>query len=135
METVASMGNEDLEMFEQVKQPAYINHNAYLKNAPAFDKEKDNFISQADPQVKISVEGEETYLEIQLEKDMLDIPSEIICTEKLGMVRIPEAPFDGPDGESIVLDTDYNGTKRCETPAAGPLEGLKEGYNKIKIWG
>ncbi|MCQ4772074.1 hypothetical protein NE579_16890, partial [Intestinimonas massiliensis] len=54
METVASMGNEDLEMFEQVKQPAYINHNAYLKNAPAFDAEKENYTSAADPQVKIS---------------------------------------------------------------------------------
>ena len=135
METVASMGNEDLEMFEQVKQPAYINHNAYLKNAPAFDAEKENYTSAADPQVKISVEGEETYLEIHAEKEMLHMPAGIISTETLGMVRIPEAPFDGPDGESIVLDTDYNGAVRCETPAVGPLEGLKEGYNKIKVWG
>ncbi len=58
METVASMGNEDLEMSEQVRPAAYINHNAYLKNAPAFDAEKENYTSAADPQVKISVEGE-----------------------------------------------------------------------------
>lgn len=135
METVASMGNEDLEMFEQVKQPAYIDHNAYLKNAPAFDAEKENYISTSDPQVKILVEEDGTYLEIHAEKGLLDTPAEIICTEKLGMVRIPEAPFDGPNGESIVLDTDYSGSKRCEAPSVGPLEGLKEGYNKIKVWG
>ena len=81
------------------------------------------------------MEGEETYLEIHAEKEMLHMPAGIISTETLGMVRIPEAPFDGPDGESIVLDTDYNGAVRCETPAVGPLEGLKEGYNKIKVWG
>ena len=82
-----------------------------------------------------SLNGEETYLEIHAEKEMLHMPAGIISTETLGMVRIPEAPFDGPDGESIVLDTDYNGAVRCETPAVGPLEGLKEGYNKIKVWG
>ena len=34
-----------------------------------------------------------------------------------------------------VLDTDLVGNKRTDAPNAGPIEGLKEGHNRMKIWG
>ena len=58
------------------------------------------------------MEGDSVYLEMNVEKDMLSIPTEIIDTEKLGMVRLVEAPFDDPDGNPIVLDKDYLGKTR-----------------------
>lgn len=74
VQEVTALGNGDVEMFEKVKQPVYINGNAYLKGAGAFDREKENYISQADPQVKIVSEGDAVYLEMNVEKEMLSIP-------------------------------------------------------------
>ena len=135
VQEVTALGNGDVEMFEKVKQPVYINGNAYLKGAGAFDREKENYISQADPQVKIVSEGDAVYLEMNVEKEMLSVPTEVIDTQKLGMVRLVEAPFDDPDGNPIVLDTDYLGERRKAGSAAGAIAGLKEGFNRFRVWG
>jgi hypothetical protein len=50
-------------------------------------------------------------------------------------VRIVDAIFDDPNGEPIVLDTDYTGAHRAEKPVVGPVEGLKAGFNRMKVWG
>ena len=39
-----------------------------------------------------------TYLELNVEKEMLEIPTEIYNSEKLGMPRITEAAYENPDG-------------------------------------
>lgn len=135
VEKITSAGNGDHEMFDTVKQPVYINQNGYLNGAKAFCREDINFMSDADPEAKIVKDGDETYLEINVEKGLLDIPTRILDTRMLDMVRIVEAPYEDPDGNPIVLDSDYLGCKRDSAPAAGPIQGLKEGYNKIKIWG
>lgn len=135
VEKITSAGNGDHEMFDTVKQPVYINQNGYLNGAEAFCREDTNFMSDADPEAKIVKEGDETYLEINVEKGLLEIPTRILDTRMLDMVRIVEAPYEDPDGNPIVLDSDYLGCKRDSAPAAGPIQGLKEGYNKIKIWG
>lgn len=135
VEEVTSHGNGDHEMFALVKQPVYINGNCYLKGAPAFAREQENYKSPADPQVKIITEGEETYLELDADPGLFNLNTEIITTEKLGMVRIVEAAYEDPTGAPITLDTDYNNNPRKTRPTVGPLENLKEGYNRIKIWG
>ena len=94
-----------------------------------------NYISQADPQVKIVSEGDAVYLEMNVEKEMLSIPTEVIDTQKLGMVRLVEAPFDDPDGNPVVLDTDYLGNTREAGSAAGAFADLKEGFNRFRVWG
>ncbi len=134
MQEVTALGNGDVEMFEKVKQPVYINGNAYLKGAGAFDREKENYISQADPQVKIVSEGDAVYLEMNVEKEMLSMPTEVIDTQKLGMVRLVEAPFDDPDGNPVVLDTDYLGNTREAGSAAGAFADLKEGLT-VSVYG
>ncbi len=73
-------------------------------------------------------------------KGMLEIPTEVYGTRKgenagkcfrasrrLHM-RIRMEP-------QIVFDTDYLGQARSGQPAAGPMEGLKEGMNRILVWG
>lgn len=135
IEKVINAGHGDLENFLLVKQPAYINNNAYLNGAEAFDREQEKFVSAADPQVKIITEGGTTYLELIAEKGMLGLAAPVVDTEKLGMVRIVDAPFENPDGTPIVFDTDYNGSKRGANANVGPIEGLKEGLNRIKVWG
>lgn len=125
----------DLEPHLYTKQPAYIERNAYLKGAPAFGREKEHYLSDMDPQVRIVTEGDEVYLEINIEKELLELPAEIITTKKLGMVRIVEEAYENPDGSAITLDTDYNDCPRGAKPVAGPLQELREGHNRIRVWG
>ncbi len=55
-----------------------------------------HFLSQKDPRIRIVKEADGTYLEMEAEKELFEIKTEIIGTEKLGMVRIVEAPYEDP---------------------------------------
>lgn len=131
---IVSLGNGDHEQFDTVKQPVYINGNAYLKGAGAFDREKDYYISDSDPAVSIVTEGGKTYLFITVDQGLLEIPSEIYSTEKLGSPRITEALYENPDGTPILFDRDYIDRKRGEHPIAGPFEELQPGENRFLVW-
>ena len=132
---VISRGNGDLEQFKHVKQPVYIRGNAYLKGAKPYGREENTHVSDMDPAVRIVETDGKTYLELNVEKEMLEIPTEIYNSEKLGMPRITEAAYENPDGTPIVFDTDYLDQSRNGQPAAGPIEGVKEGMNRILVWG
>lgn len=132
---VISRGNGDLEQFKYVKQPVYIRGNAYLKGAKPYGREENTHVSDMDPAVRIVEIDGKTYLELNVEKEMLEIPTEIYNSGKLGTPRITEAAYENPDGTPIVFDTDYLDQPRNGQPAAGPIEGLKEGMNRILVWG
>ena len=98
---VISRGNGDLEQFKHVKQPVYIRGNAYLKGAKPYGREENTHVSDMDPAVRIVETDGKTYLELNVEKEMLEIPTEIYNSEKLGMPRITEAAYENPDGTPI----------------------------------
>ena len=75
------------------------------------------------------------YLEMNIKKELLDVPAKIASTETLGTVRIVDAIFDDPIGNPIILDLDYLGARRSEKPLVGPIQGLQSGLNRIKVWG
>ncbi len=134
-EKVIGLGNGDLEVFEKVKQPVYINNNAYLKGAKAYEEEKEKVESGYDPQVKIIQEDGKVYLEMTVDKTLADRKGVILQTKDLGMPRITECAFENPDGSEILFDTDYNDNLRTKDTVIGPLGNLKEGINRIKVWG
>ncbi len=134
-EIIASYGIGDLELHQKTEQPLYASGNVYLKGAEAFDREKGNLVDKEfDPQVKIVKDQGCVFLEINLPEELFCLPTEIHSTKTLGTVRIVDAVYDKPDGMPLVLDTDYAGEKRETNPVAGPLEGLKAGLNRVKIW-
>lgn len=134
IDLVTAQGEGDLELFENTIQPAFINGNCYLNGAVPYEKEKDFYLTEFDPQVRITTEEDGTYLEITADEGMLALATTQIHSESLGMPRITEAPYETPDGDPILFDRDYSGTQRAEKPCAGPLEGLQAGRNKIRVW-
>ena len=136
VERVLALGNGDLDKFEATKEPVYINNNGYLKGAAPYDGEKEKFLSAVDPKIKVVTEAGKTFIEINIEKEIFGLNTKILETKDLVMVRIVEAAFENPDGSDIYFDTDLNGLKRNnETTNIGPFANLKEGYNRIQIWG
>lgn len=135
VETIVSLGNGDHEQFQDVSQPVYIDRNAYLTGARPYEKEQISYISQSSPQVKILEEGDSVYLELTVEKEMLELATKIYATEDLGATRVTECIFDDVDGSSIVFDTDYLEQPRKAVPSVGPVDSLLAGTNRIKVWG
>lgn len=135
IDRVMQNGKGDIEKYYDVLQPVYINNNCYMSGAKAFDREEDNFIDpDYDPQVKITGEDGKVYLEINLPSEAFLENTEIITTEKLGVPRITEAPYENADGTAFKIDMDFTGSVRKEKPTPGPIENLKSGHQKILIW-
>lgn len=135
LEQVKAAGNGDHEKFMEIEQPVYIDGNVYTNGSKAFRAEKHNCMEPSfNPEIKISEEGNEVFLEMNISQDILDFTTSIHSTETLGTVRIVDAIFDDPDSNFIILDKDYLGKKRKETTTAGPFEQLTLGHNRIKIW-
>lgn len=133
-EAVQALGNGDLEQFEMIPQPAYINGNVYFNGASGFAREEHHLIIPDDPEAKITEENGIVYLEITLPQTFFDCTGEIIDTQKLGMARIPEERFENPDGSDLQIDTDMTGNRRDAETTAGPLAQLQPGKNKIPVF-
>ncbi|MDP6525378.1 MAG: malectin domain-containing carbohydrate-binding protein [Kiritimatiellia bacterium] len=59
----------------------------------------------------------------------------MVTTELLGKAKVPDAPFEQPDGTPYRLDTDYSGKKRnAENPAPGPFQSSSEQVIGLKVW-
>ena len=133
IDSVIPEGNADVEFFVTHEQPAYIDANVYFNGATAFEREKNNYISEFNPNVNIIAEEEAVYLEINIPKEAFELKTQIHSTKTLGMTRIVKALFDDKYGQEIIIDKDYFGNVRDEHSLAGPFAKLKEGYNKIKL--
>lgn len=125
----------DLEIFESVEQPVYINNNAYLNGAEPFEREKDKLVDKDfDPKFEIIDKGEEVYLSCEMPDNFENILGEIHSTSTLERARIVDAEFDNPDGSDLVLNTDFLDEQKTEESTLGPITLLKKGTNYIKVW-
>lgn len=131
---VKSLGYGDIEMFEQIKQPAYIDGNVYLNGAKAFEREEHCYLGEEDPEVTIVNEEDGVYLELMLPEKMFGLHGKVITTKDLPVTRISEAAFEERDGSCLLLAEDLNGRNREGTAVAGPLQDIRGGKNRIKIW-
>lgn len=131
---VTALGLGDLENFEKVQQAVYINQNAYFNGAIPFKGEKEKYVSESKLSAAVFEEDGITWLEMDVAEDFLEFRGQLIDTKVLGRVRITEMPYEDPEGNPIVIDTDYFGEKRDQTLPIGPFTHLKKGKNRIKLW-
>ena len=129
-----ALGNGDVEQYEMVRQPAYIDGNVYLAGAEAFDREEEKLVSREDPAAALTQEEDGLYLTLTLPAGLEQLRTRPIDGSVLGLVRIVEAAYENPDGSPVSLDTDLLGNPRSARPTPGPIEGLKPGVNRVKIW-
>jgi alpha-N-arabinofuranosidase len=89
-----------------------------------------------DPAVKLISEKDGIYLDITLDKNWItEQKRDLVTSELLGKVVIPDLPFENTDGSKVIIDTDYSGKKRnASNPAPGPFETWKNGKQSIRVW-
>ena len=125
-----------LESYSQAKLPVFINDNVYYNEAKPFNDEKNNTVKLAyDPNLKLSIDGDQVYLHMTLDQSFFNHKGSIITTTLLGKAKIPNAKFENADGTSLQIDMDYFGTKRGgEHVAAGPFSKPEPGELQLKLW-
>lgn len=130
-------GDEDL--YVKVKHPVYINRNVYLQGAKGYAREENSTNLTEGLNAKILTEetenGRSVYLEAEIPQEILEQQAVIMGTADFGCTRAAEQLFENPDGTAITLDTDICGEKRtADCVVVGPVNSLRAGYNKIRIW-
>lgn len=125
----------DHESFHKIKQPVYIEDNAYFNKADQFNREDRNFIDESvNPDLSIVEEGNDVYLNISVPESFIEFKGQVYDTETLPKVRIVDADFEDENGNSLTLNTDLNDDLREHESMIGPLQTLTTGNNKVKIW-
>src|SRR5699024_6149967 len=80
------------EAFHKIKQPVFINHNAYLNNAEHFNREE-SFIedNSFNPKISITEDENEVYLNVTLPDSLLEFKGDVHSTTSLPKVRLVDA--------------------------------------------
>ncbi|MBP3359990.1 MAG: right-handed parallel beta-helix repeat-containing protein [Clostridia bacterium] len=133
IDRVRANGRGDIEVYYNVRQPAYIEKNIYINCAKPFDGEKENIVSETVNSNAVITEGSDIYLEINIPHDIEKIDTQIMSTENIPTPRISEHPFENPDGTLLFLDRDFFGRDRRIRNGIGPVSDIRAGYNKIKL--
>lgn len=125
-----------LARFNDSKLPVWIASNIYFNGATPYNREVNAIENKTfDPNVTIEEKGDEVYLHINVDDSFKKVKTQLVTSELLGKAIAPNAGFENPDGTPLKIDLDYFGNKRSETgPFVGPIEGLKEGKQIIKVW-
>jgi len=125
-----------LKIYDEVALPMYVDGNIYLNGANPFPGEKNSVKSDLNPEVSISEQGENVFLNILFDNSVSKIKTQLITTELLGKAKIPGQNYENPDGSALIIDFDYFGNQRNKNnPSAGPFEKPEIGKQiKLKVW-
>ena len=128
--------NYGLAAYNNLGYPSFVDGNVYCHQAKPFENEKNKLIlSDFDPKLTIDDKGREVFLSFSFSlKEINTIKTEPVSTERLGKAKLPKQYFTHPDGSPIVIDTDYLGRRRSESPSPGPFEQVKDGEMRWKVW-
>ncbi len=111
--------------------------NVFLNGAKPSKHEQDACVEpRFDPGIELVEEKDGLFLHIGLDEAWSRARSRhLVTTELLGRAKIPDLPYDQPDGSPYRIDTDYFGKKRdAANPFPGPIEYLGSGKGSLKVW-
>ncbi len=128
--------NGGLAPYDPTKLPVFMAGNVFLNGAKPSKHESNPLVQpKVDPGIKLVEKSDGMYLEITLDKALAQQQCQLVTTDLLGKARIPDLPYEQPDGSAYRIDTDYIGKKRNKAnPSPGPFENPGEGKLTLKVW-
>jgi hypothetical protein len=130
-------GSSGLASYDKAVRPMQMAGNVLLKGARGAKAEQNSLVlPEFDPEIKLVEEKDGVYLRITLDNAWAEKqPRQLITTDLLGRAKVPDLPYEQPDGSPLRIDTDYFGKKRSEkAPTPGPFENGGEGKLILKVW-
>ncbi len=125
-----------LAQYDKAAQPVWMAGNVFLKGAKPCKYEQDPLVlPEFDPGIKLVEKPGGLYLEITLDKALTEKQRPLVTTELLGKAKIPDLPYEQPDGSPLRIDMDYLGKNRADkNPSPGPFENPGQGKLVLKVW-
>ncbi|MHC4912559.1 MAG: right-handed parallel beta-helix repeat-containing protein [Planctomycetota bacterium] len=122
--------------YDAANLPVYMADNVFFGRAKPSKHEKNPLVQpKVEPGFKLMEKSDGWYLQIEFNKKWADHKRSLVTTEMLGKAKIPDLPYEDPDGKPYRLDTDYFGSKRnTKNPYPGPFNKQKQGKQLIKVW-
>jgi alpha-N-arabinofuranosidase len=131
------VGSIDQTPYDKAKLPVSMAGNVYVNGAKPSMHDRDVLVdADFDPGIKFYEKADGWWLEMAVDPAWTSKQKrDIVTTELLGKAKIPDAPFEKPDGTGYRLDVDYFGNKRNpNNPCPGPFAEPREGKRLIKVW-
>lgn len=131
------VAHDGLAPYDKAKHPMFMAGNVFLKGAKAAKNEKNPIVNtNFDPQINLVEEKSSFYFHITPDKMWTqEQPRQLVTTSLLGRAKIPDLPYQQPNGSPYRIDTDYFGRKRnTANPCPGPFEIRKDAKQQIKVW-
>lgn len=118
--------------YESVPQPVWIAGNAYSGHAKPFRKE-DAPVDAAGTVAALEQVGSEWVLTVTVPETLAQAKCEPVTTQRLGMPRMVDQPYENADGTPIDFTRDFFGEKRYSV-MPGPFAAFTPGIHKIVVW-
>ncbi|MCU0914893.1 MAG: carbohydrate-binding protein [Planctomycetes bacterium] len=131
------VGREGLAVYDKAALPMQMAGNVFLKEAQPSQHEQNPLVAQGfDPGITLVEKPDGLYLEAAFDKAWTAGQSrQVVTTERLGRAKVPDLPYEKPDGSPYRLDRDYFGKKRNDAnPSPGPFELPEGGKQILKVW-
>jgi len=129
--------NRGFEGYEEAGMPSWVRGNVFLHRAQPSSFDASPLLrTDFDPEIKVLEKPDGVYLEITLDEEWAEMANRpLVTTDLLGKAKIPDLPFEQPDGSSYRVDTDYFGKMRnVANPFPGPFEMPMSGKYLLKVW-
>jgi len=115
--------------------PLLTGGNVYFNGARPYGKETNPLTLPDAFNCQLTEEAGAVNLHLVLPGVLSKAATTPVTTEMLGKARIPQLPYENPDGTPVKIDTDYFGKPRNKThPMAGPFENPGTGPLTLKVW-
>ncbi len=124
-----------LAIYDTSKFPPQASGNVYVGTAHPYAKEADPVQMGSGLQAQVVEKGDHVELQMTLDNAVAAAKTTLVTSALLGNARIPNLPFENPDGSSLQIDTDYFGKNRdTQHPSPGPIENPGTGAQTIQVW-
>ena len=131
------LGRGGLSIYSEKDTNVQAAGNVYLAGAKPSTHDRGAVVADDfKPSVKLDEKPDGWWLEMTIDPSWVSKQKRaVVTTKSLGRAKIPNAPFEQPDGTAYRLNTDYFGKKRNETnPWPGPFEFANSKTVRMKVW-
>lgn len=121
-------------MFDKSKWPITAADNLFCNGAkPMTKKEQGWTVDSANPNLRLEeIEGKVYLVSDVSLSELADFKGKRVDSDRLGLTKLSNLPFENPDGTSFILDKDYFGGLRPSSPTIGPFESSSSA--RIVVW-
>jgi len=132
------MSRGDHERYHAVLRPVMIDQNVYAHGATPYQHEANKVVLEGAQSCGFEITEREdgVYLHLDLPAAFDSTKTPVKSGSDLGTAYYPDVEFEDPAGDLVALDVDLVGTRKnhAETYVAGPLAGLRQGAQTVKVW-